>query len=112
MPYLFISVLTDFSLCQQSAAINSQIKGYQAVDQLLLISICLQSPDGEGVTPKIVDNGNGTYTITYTPEEVGLYIVDVLYGAQQVPGAPFNVLTSPTGDASKVKLAGQSGGTP
>lgn len=66
-----------------------------------------QDPAGNYVRPKIEDNGDGTYTVSYTPEDVGRYSVAVRFGGQLVPGAPFSVMTSPTGDASKVKIAGK-----
>ena len=44
--------------------------------------------------------------MSYTPEDIGCYSVGVRYGDVPVPGAPFSVNTSPTGDASKVKIAG------
>lgn len=67
----------------------------------------LQGPDGRFVQPRINDNGDGTVTVTYTPAEVGRHVVNVKYGGQDVPGAPFVVKTAPTGDASKVKIPGK-----
>jgi hypothetical protein len=66
-----------------------------------------QDPQGGFVRPKILDNGDGTYVVTYTPSDVGVYTVGVKYGGQNVPSAPFKVVTSPTGDASKVKILGK-----
>ena len=57
--------------------------------------------------PKIQDNGDGTYVVTYTPADVGTYTVGVKFGGQSVPSSPFRVTTSPTGDASKVKILGR-----
>ena len=45
--------------------------------------------------------------MTYTPEDVGKYVIGVKYGGKTVPKAPFYVNTKPTGDASKVKIAGE-----
>ena len=58
--------------------------------------------------PKILDNGDGTYVVTYTPADVGRYTVGVKYGGQNVPHAPFYVQTSPTGNAGKVKILGNA----
>ena len=66
----------------------------------------LQDPSGNYVRPKVQDNGDGTYTVTYTPDDVGRYSIGVKFGGEHVPGAPFSVMTQPTGDASKVKIAG------
>lgn len=72
------------------------------------LNIHLQGPDGTFVRPKIHNNGDGTFTVTYTPEDVGPYNVSVKFGGKPVPGAPFTVRTSPTGDASKVKIPGRT----
>ena len=66
----------------------------------------VQDPSGNYVRPKVQDNGDGTYTVSYTPDDVGRYSIGVKFGGQNVPGAPFSVMTQPTGDASKVKIAG------
>ena len=56
---------------------------------------------------KVQDNADGTYVVTYVPEDVGTYTASVNYGGQTVPNSPFKVKTSPTGDASKVKILGR-----
>lgn len=68
------------------------------------LDITIQGPDGRYLQPRIKDNGDGTATVTYTPTEVGKHAVNVKYGGQDVPGAPFVVKTDATGDASKVKI--------
>jgi filamin len=68
------------------------------------LDVVIQDPQGNFVRPKILDNGDGTYVVTYTPSDVGTYTVGVKFGGQSVPSAPFRVTTSPTGDASKVKI--------
>jgi len=45
--------------------------------------------------------------VTYTPSDIGTYTVGVKFGGQSVPSSPFHVTTSPTGDASKVKILGR-----
>jgi len=66
-----------------------------------------QDPQANYVRPKIQDNGDGTYVVTYTPADIGTYTVGVKFGGQSVPSAPFHVTTSPTGDASKVRILGE-----
>ena len=53
------------------------------------------------------DAGAGVYTVTYTPESVGGYVIPVKYGGDEVPASPFHVRVAETGDASKVKFLGQ-----
>ena len=43
----------------------------------------------------------------YTPEDLGVYDVTVQHGGVDVPGSPFNVKATPTGDASKCKIIGE-----
>ncbi|KAK7101853.1 hypothetical protein V1264_020173 [Littorina saxatilis] len=64
----------------------------------------VQRPDGTFIRPYIQDNGDGTFDVAYTPEDLGVYDVIVKYAGQDVPGAPFPVKATPTGDASKCKI--------
>ena len=64
-------------------------------------------PGGKPVKPSIQPAGDGTYLVSYTPEEVGPYTVKVKYAGQEISNSPFKVYTAPTGDASKVKVPGQ-----
>jgi len=61
-----------------------------------------QDERGKEVKPTVERLVDGTYTVTYTPEEVAMYAVNVKYGGQQVPNAPFNIKTTPTGNANLV----------
>ena len=66
------------------------------------------SPPGGG-TPLpcvIKDNGDGTYTCGWNPDEPGRHNIDVKYGDRRVPKSPFRVNAKPAGDASKVKVKG------
>ena len=63
-----------------------------------------QDKDGQNVEHTIFNCQNDCYIVMYTPDDVSMYTVNVMYGGQPVPGAPYNVTTSPTGDASKVKI--------
>ena len=66
-----------------------------------------QDPIGKPVPCKSHDNGDATYVITYTPDEVGMYVVAVKYGGNHVTHSPFNVHTSPAGDAGKCRILGE-----
>lgn len=66
-----------------------------------------QDKNGKPVKPDIKDNGDGTFTISYVPTDVGQYTVLVTYGGKNVPASPFSVKTSPTGDASKCSILGK-----
>ena len=55
---------------------------------------------------KIIDNKDGTYRVTYKPNDVGRYIINVNYGGFPVAQSPFNVKVEPTGDPSKCHISG------
>ena len=72
----------------------------------MIVYLFPQRPDGTYICPMITDNGDGTYNVTYTPEDLGVYDIKVKYAGKDVPGSPFNVKATPTGDASKCKITG------
>ncbi|KAM9758898.1 filamin-B-like isoform 2-T2 [Menidia menidia] len=63
---------------------------------------------GSGVKVKteVVDNKDGTYTVTYVPLTSGLYTLLLRYGGTPVPGFPAKVSVDPAVDTSKVKVFG------
>ncbi|PVD25205.1 hypothetical protein C0Q70_15703 [Pomacea canaliculata] len=64
----------------------------------------VQRPDGTFIRPYIQDNADGTFNVIYTPEDLGVYDVIVKYAGKNVPGAPFPVKATPTGDANKCRI--------
>ncbi|KAK2861659.1 hypothetical protein Q5P01_001192 [Channa striata] len=63
---------------------------------------------GSGVKAKteVVDNKDGTYTVTYVPLTSGMYTLLLKYGGKAVPGFPAKVMVDPAVDTSKVKVFG------
>lgn len=70
--------------------------------------LLFQRPDGTFIRPYIQDNADGTFNVIYTPEDLGVYDVIVKYAGKNVPGAPFPVKATPTGDANKCRITGAS----
>ena len=68
--------------------------------------ILVQGPDDTSVRRELQENGDGTFTVLYTPKDVGSYTVAVEYGGQPIPGAPFTIRTSPRRHAAKLKIPG------
>ncbi|XP_033105524.1 filamin-A-like isoform X2 [Anneissia japonica] len=68
------------------------------------LAVSIIDATGKPVKPTIVDNGDGTYTVSYTPKDIGPYTILITFGGNKVPGAPFSVSVSPTGDASKCQI--------
>ncbi|XP_048239132.1 filamin-A-like isoform X3 [Haliotis rufescens] len=64
----------------------------------------VQRPDGTYIRPMVLENDDGTFSVTYTPEDLGVYNIKVKYGGQEVPHSPFNVKAIPTGDATKCRI--------
>lgn len=55
---------------------------------------------------EVVDNKDGTYTVTYVPLTSGMYTLLLKYGGKAVPGFPAKVTVDPAVDTSKVKVFG------
>ena len=71
---------------------------------MVLNCLNYQGPDGYPRKVKVVDNGDGTFKATYTPDDLGQYKVNVKYGGKEVPHAPFTVQAQPTGRADSCKI--------
>ncbi|XP_053718006.1 filamin-C isoform X4 [Synchiropus splendidus] len=70
------------------------------------LEVQLFGPTGLAEPVNISDNGDGTYTVNYTPANDGPYTVCVKYADQEVPRSPFKIKTLPAHDASKVRASG------
>ena len=70
-------------------------------------SSVFQRPDGTNIRPSMTDNKDGTFTVTYTPEDLGPYCINIFFDGKPVPGVPFRTVAKPTGDAQKCKITGK-----
>lgn len=68
------------------------------------LEVSIQRPDGTFIQPIIADNGDGTFTVTYTPEDVGVYTIKIKFGGVDVPNTPIKAQSKPVGDASKCRI--------
>ncbi|XP_026077532.1 filamin-B-like isoform X1 [Carassius auratus] len=70
--------------------------------------LTLEAESDSGVKAKteILDNKDGTYTVTYIPLTAGLYTLLLKYGGKTVPNFPAKVSVDPAVDTSKVKVFG------
>ncbi len=55
------------------------------------IKVDIQTPTGEKLKTEIKDSKDGKYTVTYTPECVGLYRVGIEINGQPLTGSPWSV---------------------
>uniref|UniRef100_A0A667XC07 Filamin B n=1 Tax=Myripristis murdjan TaxID=586833 RepID=A0A667XC07_9TELE len=70
------------------------------------LAVAVTAPKGVAEPVEVVDNGDGTHTVCYTPSVEGPYSVAVQYADQDVPRSPFKFRVLPTHDASKVRASG------
>ncbi|XP_067124657.1 LOW QUALITY PROTEIN: filamin-A-like [Centruroides vittatus] len=66
--------------------------------------VSIKGPDGRPCKAKIVNNNDGTYKVTYVPDDVGPYNISVKYGGQEVPNSPMMVNSFPVGHPEKCKI--------
>jgi hypothetical protein len=59
----------------------------------------IAGPNGD-VPVSVNDNGDGTYTVSYEPTDVGNHVIDVKLGEHNIKDAPFNVEVVAGTDAS------------
>ncbi|XP_047439837.1 filamin-B isoform X1 [Mugil cephalus] len=64
------------------------------------------SDSGMKAKTEVVDNKDGTYTVTYIPLTSGMYTLMLKYGEKAVPGFPAKVMVEPAVDTSNVKVFG------
>lgn len=70
------------------------------------LTCTIESPSKRKIPAKVADNGDNTYTVDWTPKEVGKHKLTIKYGTQEVPGSPFYVDVLDKPDPSKVKCYG------
>ncbi|XP_066182806.1 filamin-B isoform X4 [Sylvia atricapilla] len=70
------------------------------------LEVVVMGPRGVVGPVNVVDNGDGTHTVVYTPMQEGPYMITVKYADEEIPRSPFKVKVLPTYDASKVTASG------
>uniref|UniRef100_A0A8C2H6K3 Filamin B n=1 Tax=Cyprinus carpio TaxID=7962 RepID=A0A8C2H6K3_CYPCA len=70
--------------------------------------LTLEAESDSGVKAKteVLNNKDGTYTVTYVPLTAGMYTLLLKYGGKTVPNFPAKVNVDPAVDTSKVKVFG------
>lgn len=61
---------------------------------------------GTRAQTQVLDNKDGTHTVTYVPLTAGMYTLLLTYGGQPVPGFPARVVVDPAVDTSRVRVFG------
>lgn len=65
-----------------------------------------ESDSGSKAKTEVLNNKDGTYTVTYVPLTAGMYTLLLKYGGKTVPNFPAKVNVDPAVDTSKVKVSG------
>ncbi|NWX22117.1 TRI45 protein, partial [Aegotheles bennettii] len=79
--------LTGFTLLFNDTMGERMGRGGEAVQ----VTITHRDKRDCAVKPTVCDNGDGTYHVSYSPEEPGLYAVCVYVKGQHVQGSPFTL---------------------
>ena len=53
------------------------------------LTASIVTPSGKTEYPDVRPNKDGTYAVTYTPKEPGIYSLSIKYEEQPIPGSPF-----------------------
>ncbi|XP_077459894.1 filamin-B-like [Stigmatopora argus] len=70
------------------------------------LAVDVKNPDGSSEHVDVLENGDGTHRVSYTPSVEGPYLVSIQYAQEDIPRSPFQVRVLPTHDASKVRASG------
>ncbi|RDD41359.1 Filamin-A [Trichoplax sp. H2] len=70
------------------------------------LTALLKAPNNRKLAPEILDNGDDTSDIRFVPEKVGRYQLTIKFGADHVPGSPFQVSAAPFAFPEKCVASG------
>jgi filamin len=70
------------------------------------LNVNITNEKNQPVPVQVDDNGDGTYSVGYTPSAPGPLKVNVLYAGKLIPKSPIAVQVLPHVDVSKVKVDG------
>ncbi|XP_075148241.1 filamin A protein cher isoform X7 [Haematobia irritans] len=68
------------------------------------INVDIKNPKGKHIKPRLQEINDGTYVVSFVPDECGTYNVSIKYGGQEIEGSPFKLEAFQTGEAKKCKL--------
>ncbi|CAH8544199.1 unnamed protein product [Schistosoma turkestanicum] len=57
----------------------------------------VRTPSGRILHPTLLDNGDGTVTAQFQPNEPGLHELEITYNGQSIPGSPFRFYVEAVG---------------
>ncbi|VDP43020.1 unnamed protein product [Schistosoma mattheei] len=88
----------------QSVQSSTITTGYHPVDFKLPVGPTfshveglVRTPSGRILHPTLLDNGDGTVTAQFQPNEPGLHELEITYNGQPIPGSPFRFYVEAVG---------------
>ena len=69
------------------------------------LKVYIKGPRGE-VPCDLKDNGDGTYTCTYTAQIEGRHVITISWSGKAIPKSPYKIEVSPYIDITKIKAYG------
>ncbi|KAF6772453.1 hypothetical protein AHF37_07036, partial [Paragonimus kellicotti] len=88
----------------QSLHSSTMVTGYHPVDFKLPVGPTfsqveglVRTPSGRTMQPTLIDNGDGTVTAQFQPNEPGLHELEITYNGQPIPGSPFRFYVEAVG---------------
>uniref|UniRef100_A0A336KFR7 CSON010271 protein n=1 Tax=Culicoides sonorensis TaxID=179676 RepID=A0A336KFR7_CULSO len=85
-----------------SLPVKFQVDSRQAGHGDIVVSI--MDAEKHLIQPKIHPTGQGVCDVSFVPDEIGPYQVNIKFDGKDVAGSPFQLQAQPTGDASKCQL--------
>lgn len=67
------------------------------------IDVMVKNSKGKMLPARLCDSSNGTHLVSFTPDEIGTYTINLKYGGKDVEGSPFKVEAVQCGEAKKCK---------
>ncbi|KAL9984454.1 hypothetical protein ACROYT_G006747 [Oculina patagonica] len=89
--------LQDMELGKKSkfTFVTKDLEGHKCYNADNQVIVKIQAPSGNFIKKKIEDSVDGTYTVSFTPDAVGLHSVLITVNGQPLTGSPRNVQVSP-----------------
>lgn len=93
-----VKVMGDTSKKQLPASLPAKFQIDTKTAGQADINVIIKNPQGKPLVPKMEEVEDGTYAVTFVPDECGPYNVSIKYGGKDVVGSPFILQAHPTGE--------------
>lgn len=72
------------------------------------INVDIKNPKGRNIKPRLQEINEGTYVVSFIPDECGTYSVSIKFDGKEIEGSPFKLEAFATGEAKKCKLVAEA----